>query len=100
MLCATAVPVTAQTGSPAKPVWISVPRVGGHLGAADMGLVININDPYSLAVGEHYARQRGIPEPEARAMLTEAFIGQVIDRIWFEDARNVVRKWAAERLMG
>ena len=45
-----------------------------------------------------YARQRGIPEPEARAMLTEAFIGQVIDRIWFEDARKVVRKWAAERL--
>eukprot|EP01035_Chromulina_nebulosa_P055395 gene55394-75908_t len=33
-----------------------------------------------------YARQRGIPEAEARAMLTEAFIGQVIDRIWFEGA--------------
>lgn len=45
-----------------------------------------------------YARQRGIPEMEARAMLTEAFIGQVIDRIWFEEARNVVRGWAAERL--
>ena len=45
-----------------------------------------------------YARQRGIPEGEARAMLTEAFIGQVIDRIWFEDARRVVRNWAAERL--
>jgi len=45
-----------------------------------------------------YARQRGIPDMEARAMLTEAFIGQVIDRIWFEDARNVVRAWAAERL--
>ncbi len=45
-----------------------------------------------------YARQRGIPEAEARAMLTEAFIGQVIDRIWFEDARRVVRNWAAERL--
>lgn len=45
-----------------------------------------------------YARQRGIPEAEARAMLTEAFIGQVIDRIWFEDARKVVRTWAAKRL--
>ena len=45
-----------------------------------------------------YARQRGIPEADARAMLTEAFIGEVIDRIWFEDARDVVRAWAAERL--
>ena len=45
-----------------------------------------------------YARQRGIPEPEARALLTEAFIGEVIDRIEHEGARDVVRAWAAERL--
>ncbi|WP_293678922.1 Fe-S cluster assembly protein SufD [uncultured Phenylobacterium sp.] len=45
-----------------------------------------------------YARQRGIPETEARAMLTEAFIGQVVDRIWFEEARNVVRGWATRAL--
>jgi Fe-S cluster assembly protein SufD len=45
-----------------------------------------------------YARQRGIPEPEARALLTEAFIGEVVDRIWFEGAREIVRQWAAERL--
>jgi Fe-S cluster assembly protein SufD len=45
-----------------------------------------------------YARQRGMPEDLARAMLTEAFIGEVIDRIWFEGARDVVRAWAAERL--
>jgi len=45
-----------------------------------------------------YARQRGIPEPEARALLTEAFIGEVIDRIGHEGARDIVRAWAAERL--
>jgi len=45
-----------------------------------------------------YARQRGMPEGVARAMLTEAFIGEVVDRIWFEGARDVVRAWAAERL--
>jgi Fe-S cluster assembly protein SufD len=45
-----------------------------------------------------YARQRGIPEPEARAMLTEAFIGEVIDRIQHEGAREIVRQWAADRL--
>ena len=47
-----------------------------------------------------YARQRGMPEAEARALLTEAFIGEVTDRIWFEGARDVVRAWAAERLRG
>lgn len=45
-----------------------------------------------------YTRQRGVPEPEARAMLTEAFIGEVIDRIEHESARDIVRAWASERL--
>jgi Fe-S cluster assembly protein SufD len=45
-----------------------------------------------------YARQRGIPEPQARALLTEAFIGEVIDRIGHEGAREIVRNWAADRL--
>jgi len=45
-----------------------------------------------------YAEQRGIPEAEARAMLTEAFVGEVVDRIEHERAREVVRAWVAERL--
>ena len=45
-----------------------------------------------------YARQRGMPEAEARALLTEAFVGEVIDRIGHEGAREAVRVWAAERL--
>ena len=45
-----------------------------------------------------YARQRGMPEADARALLTEAFIGQVIDRIDQNEARDVVRAWAAARL--
>ncbi|RAK61444.1 Fe-S cluster assembly protein SufD [Phenylobacterium hankyongense] len=47
-----------------------------------------------------YARQRGIPEPEARSMLTAAFVGEVVDRIEHEAAREVVRAWVAERLKG
>jgi Fe-S cluster assembly protein SufD len=47
-----------------------------------------------------YAEQRGIPEAEARAMLTEAFLGEVVDRIEHEGAREVVRTWVAERLRG
>ncbi|MBS0360787.1 MAG: Fe-S cluster assembly protein SufD [Proteobacteria bacterium] len=45
-----------------------------------------------------YARQRGIPEDEARALLTEAFVGEVVDRIDHEGAREVVRAWVADRL--
>jgi Fe-S cluster assembly protein SufD len=46
-----------------------------------------------------YMRQRGIPEPEARALLVAAFVGQVIDRIEHEPAREIARAWAAERLV-
>jgi Fe-S cluster assembly protein SufD len=45
-----------------------------------------------------YARQRGIPEDDARAMLTAAFVGEVVDRIGREGAREVVRAWVAAGL--
>jgi Fe-S cluster assembly protein SufD len=37
-------------------------------------------------------------EDEATALLTEAFIGEVVDRIVHEGAREVVRAWVADRL--
>jgi hypothetical protein len=43
---------------------ISVPRLAGHLAAADLGVVINTADPYSVAVGEYYVQRRGIPEAQ------------------------------------
>ena len=58
---AAAVAGAQQTVLPAKPVWVNVPRIQGHLSAADVGVVINTSDPYSVAVGEYYVRQRGIP---------------------------------------
>ena len=45
-----------------------------------------------------YARQRGIPEDEARAMLTQAFVAEVVDRIENEPARDAARTWVAARL--
>jgi uncharacterized protein (TIGR03790 family) len=50
-----------QVASQAVSPFISVPRIAGRLLAADMGLVINTDDPYSVAVGEYYAQRRGIP---------------------------------------
>ena len=45
-----------------------------------------------------YARQRGIPDEQARALLTGAFIGEVIDRIEHDGARAVAQAWVDARL--
>jgi Fe-S cluster assembly protein SufD len=45
-----------------------------------------------------YAEQRGIPADEAKAMLTVAFVGEVIDRIEHDGARDIARAWAAAKL--
>jgi Fe-S cluster assembly protein SufD len=43
-------------------------------------------------------QQRGLPEPLARAVLTEAFLIEVVDRIQHDEAREVVRTWLTARL--
>ena len=45
-----------------------------------------------------YAMSRGLPEPDARALLTEAFLGEVVDRIAREDVREVARGWLTQQL--
>jgi len=45
-----------------------------------------------------YMRQRGIPEGEARALLMQAFLGEVTDRIGHVDGREAAQAWLAERL--
>ncbi len=72
----------AQSGLPVKPAWIPVPRVKGHLSAAEMGLVINTSDPYSVAVGDYYARQRGIPA--AQVLRVEIPVKSVLSAAEFE----------------
>ena len=47
-----------------------------------------------------YARSRGIPEVEARAMLTEAFVAEVVDRVEHDGAREIAAAWVAARLRG
>jgi len=45
-----------------------------------------------------YARQRGMSQMQAQALLTEAFIGEVVERIGDEAAREVIQAWVTERL--
>ena len=45
-----------------------------------------------------YMQQRGIPADEGRALLTQAFLIEVVDRIEHEGAREVAREWLTARL--
>ena len=45
-----------------------------------------------------YAEQRGMPEDVARALLTAAFVGEVIERIEHDAVREAAQAWAAQRL--
>lgn len=47
-----------------KPIrrWVRAPRVYGRLTSRELGLVVNLDDPYSVEVGAYYARARGIPK--------------------------------------
>ena len=49
---------TPSAAAASRAQWTEVPRVDGRLTARDLGLVINTNDPYSVAVGEFYAKAR------------------------------------------
>lgn len=50
-----------STDTVAASRWMRMPKLYGRITAKELGLVINTADPYSVAVGEHYARRRGIP---------------------------------------
>ncbi len=55
---------------PPPRAWINVPRVAGRITAKDLGLVINTADPYSVEVGEFYAKARKLaPEQILRTEL-------------------------------
>ena len=47
-----------------------------------------------------YARSRGIPEADARALLIGAFLTEVADRIGHIQARELAHEWIAARLGG
>lgn len=66
---AAAASVPAASSAPSRPLrgaptpvtprtWLNVPRTVGHLKAADLGLIINTADPYSVEVGEFYIAAR------------------------------------------
>ncbi|WP_204351219.1 hypothetical protein, partial [Serratia marcescens] len=71
--------------------------------ARELGLVINTADPYSVSVGEYYARRRGIPEAQVvrvqlpqRASLTReefAALDQSIRKQMPENVNGLALAW-------
>jgi Fe-S cluster assembly protein SufD len=47
-----------------------------------------------------YINSRGVPDAEAKALLTQAFVGEVMERIEHDGAREIVQAFVAERLEG
>ena len=54
----TAASMASAASAPPARTWVSVPRTAGRLTAAELGLVINTADPYSVEVGEFYIAAR------------------------------------------
>jgi uncharacterized protein (TIGR03790 family) len=105
---AMAVPVAEPphlAASASAPHWVAVPRARGRLLPADIGLVINEADPYSVAVGAYYVRQRKLSPRQVlrvklpqRAVLTPTeFEGlqQAIKRRFGARTQALALAWAA-----
>lgn len=67
---AASAPAAAASAVPLRLRWMRVPRVIGRIDASSLGLVVNLDDPYSVQVGERYAALRGLaPEQVLRVRL-------------------------------
>jgi uncharacterized protein (TIGR03790 family) len=84
----TQVPAPTPTLTPPPRQWMPVPRLRGRLTAADIGLVINTADPYSVAVGAHYIRARGLAA--AQVLRLELPVRQNLTPVEFEALRAAI----------
>ncbi len=85
---APSVPSEPSTRRPPGLSFIGVPRITSRLTARDLGLVINVNDPYSVKVGQFYIDARQLTESQVlrvespvRAELTPDEFRVLDDRI-------------------
>jgi uncharacterized protein (TIGR03790 family) len=86
-VAASATPMPA----PPAPRWIAVPRASGRLRAADIGLVINTADAYSVEVGEHYIRSRSLLPTQVLRL--ELPVGPVLTVPEFERLQQAIHEF-------
>lgn len=77
---------------------MAAPRVFGRLTAKDLGVVINQDDPYSVQVGEYYARVRRIPEDQILRLPLP--IKSTLTPQEFEDLNKRIDGFFADRVQG
>jgi uncharacterized protein (TIGR03790 family) len=69
-LAVAAASAVGQGAAPAPPTGpeplraVAAPRLSGHLQAAQLGLVVNDDDPYSVATAAYYQQRRRIPDSQ------------------------------------
>lgn len=78
--------------------WIRVPRVWGRITFEELGVVINLDDPYSVEVGEHYIRARKIPP--AQVLRLRLPVRPTLDREEFQAFRRQVDSFFGVRTQG
>ncbi len=88
----------AATSLAQAPAALVNTRPPNRLTAADLGLVINTTDPYSVAVGEYYAAQRGIPP--GQILRVELPVKPVLSGAEFEILAKQVREHMGPQVQG
>ena len=76
--------------------WASAPRVVGKLTAKDIGLLINVDDPYSVQTGEYYIKARGLAENQV--LRVSLPIKSSLDRDEFDALSAKVDKFFGDRV--
>ena len=107
----------ASAASAASPVsvsrdrtWVSVPRTVGRITAAEIGVLINTNDPYSVEVGEFYINARKLSAaqvlrielPVKPALTPEEFsaLAAKIDAYFGERTQALALAWTLPYAVG
>jgi uncharacterized protein (TIGR03790 family) len=94
---AASAPVPAVAVAPVRR-WASAPRVFGRITAEELGIVINEDDPYSVEVGEYYAKARRIPA--GRVLRVKLPVKGVLSRDEFEGLSKKVAGYFGPRVQG
>jgi uncharacterized protein (TIGR03790 family) len=89
-------PASAASAPAAR--WMPMPHLYGRITARELGLVINTADPYSVAVGEHYAKRRGIPA--AQILRVELPVRTSLTREEFTALDQAIRRQMPEQVNG
>jgi uncharacterized protein (TIGR03790 family) len=78
--------------------WMRSPKLYGRITAQTLGVVINTADPYSVTIGEYYARRRGIPP--AQVLRVQLPVRATLSREEFNALDQVIRSQMPEQVNG